>query len=146
MNLHVYRYGRTGLRAGLFVGVAPYRPRGIDRADYARRGCFDVWAPVLAPSRKLARAFRQGECSFSLFAQKYRAEMRRPIARQTIRLLAAASTDRPVHLGCSCPDDARCHRSILVGLVAAAVAELPTRCAKTGEFFSAPCAMPEIED
>ena len=121
-------------------------PRGVRREDYATLGYFDVWLPLLSPSRLLLSAFLREKISFPQFSRKYRAEMRLPAAQQAIRLLAATANQHAVYLGCFCADPKRCHRSILRELVNSAASELPKRPAKRGEFFSPACAMPEIED
>jgi uncharacterized protein YeaO (DUF488 family) len=146
MSIHIYRYGQPGLRKGLFVGVTRHLPRGVRGEDYAARGYFDVWLPLLAPSRLLLSSFLKEKISLSQFSRRYRAEMRLPAARQAIRLLAATASQHPVHLGCFCADPTRCHRSILQELITSATKELPKRPAKQSEFFSPACAMPEIEE
>jgi len=146
MSPQVYRYGRKTLGRGLFVGVAWCLPRGVRREDYASRGYFDIWMPLLAPSRGLVAAYRGEQISFARFARRYRVEMRSPEARHAIRLLAAVACRLPVHLGCSCADAARCHRTVLQELMADAMTALPRRSGKAGEFFSPACSMPEIED
>lgn len=145
-GVQIYRYGESGPRDGLSVGVTHYLPRGVRREDYAARGYFDVWLPLLAPSRGLLAAFQQDKLPFPKFARQYRAEMRRPETRQAIRLLAAMACFQPIRLGCFCADAARCHRSLLRELVTAAAAELPPRPSPSGGYFSPACSMPEIED
>jgi uncharacterized protein YeaO (DUF488 family) len=146
MNIQIYRYGQPGQRKGLFVGVTRHLPRGVRREDYATLGYFDVWLPLLSPSRLLLASFLSEKISFQQFSRKYRAEMRLPAAQQAIRLLAAASSQHAVYLGCFCADPKRCHRSILRELVHAAASELPKRPAKRAEFFSPACTMQEIDD
>jgi uncharacterized protein YeaO (DUF488 family) len=113
-----YRYGEGKLPAGLCLGVTRQVPRGVKRADYAARGYFDLWLPLLAPSQPLVTAFKKDGLPFAGFARRYRAEMRRPEARQAIQLLAAVARHQPVNLGCFCRDAERCHRSVLQALVA----------------------------
>lgn len=146
LSLQIYRYGEPGPRAGLSVGVTHYLPRGVRREDYAALGYFDVWLPLLSPSRELLAAIKEDEISFAKFARQYRAEMRRPETHQAVRLLAAMARSQPVHLGCFCADAARCHRSLLRDLVIAAADELPPRPTPSGGCFSPACSMPEIED
>ncbi len=147
IDLKDYRYGRPGRPNGLFVGVARHLPRGIRREDYAIRGYFDVWLPLLAPSGPLVAAYRKSLISFRQFAGKYRAEMRQTAPRQGIRLLAALARCHPVNVGCFCTDAKRCHRSVLMELIEAAAVGLPPAARNgQGEFYSPACAMPEIED
>lgn len=146
LSLQIYRYGEPGPRDGLSIGVTHYLPRGVRKEDYVSRGYFDVWLPLLSPSRELLAAIHQNKLTFPQFAGKYRAEMRRPETRQAIRLLAAMAHCQPIHLGCFCTDPARCHRSLLRDLVIAAADELPPRPTSSGGYFSPACSMPEIED
>ena len=37
---------------GLRIGTVRRPPRGVKKADYARRDYYDVWLPELAPSQK----------------------------------------------------------------------------------------------
>ncbi len=146
MGVHIYRYGEAGRKKGLFVGATRYLPRGVRREDYATRGYFDVWFPLLAPSPALMKGFLAGRLSYAQFGRKYRTEMNSPEARQAIRLLAATAVQLPVHVGCFCEDPARCHRSLLLKLILAADDALPKRAGAPGMFSSPACAMPEIED
>ncbi|MEN9404514.1 MAG: hypothetical protein RL091_3217 [Verrucomicrobiota bacterium] len=146
LQLQEYRYGQADLRNGLRIGVARHLPRGIRRDDYAARGFFDVWLPLLAPSRTLVTSFRQDRITHRQFVQKYRAEMRRPEPRQAIRLLAAMARRQPLQVGCFCTDPNRCHRTVLKSLIEDSVGDLPRPDSKAGEFFSPACSMPDIMD
>jgi uncharacterized protein YeaO (DUF488 family) len=146
VNIQTYRYGEAGSRKGLYVGVARHLPRGIRREDFAGRGYFDVWLPLLAPSSQLVGAYRSGKLTCRQFFRRYRTAMREPATRHVIRLVAAVARGQPIHLGCFCADPAKCHRSVLKDLIETASAELPRRAGKAGEFFSPACSMPEIED
>lgn len=47
------RLGKPRLRGeGLRLGTVRRPPRGVKKADYARRDYFDLWLPELAPSQK----------------------------------------------------------------------------------------------
>lgn len=144
--VQIYRYGEPGPRDGLCVGVTHYLPRGVRREEYAIRGYFDVWLPLLSPSRALLKSLQEDEITFSRFAVRYRAEMRRPEARQAISLLAAMARHQSIYLGCFCADPARCHRSLLRELVITAAEELSRRATPSRRYASPACSMPEIED
>ena len=146
VNIQTYRYGEAGSRTGLFVGVARHLPRRIRRKDFATRGYFDVWLPLLAPSSQLLSAYRRGKLTSRQFFRRYRTEMRQPAARHVIEFVSAVARGQCIHLGCLCEDAAKCHRSVLKELIEAATADLPQRTGKAGEFFSPACSMPEIED
>lgn len=146
MNLHLYRYGEARLSAGLSLGVTRHLPRGIRREDYIARGYFDVWLPLLAPSRDLLDAYLKKEISFARFASGYRTEMKQPEPRQIVRFVAALALRRRINLGCFCPDASHCHRSVLRDLVVKTGKELPPDQNRPVGFASPACSMPEIED
>lgn len=50
--------------------------------------------------------------------KRYRAEMATPDNARTLDLLAALSHGSDFSVGCYCEDEARCHRSVLRGLLA----------------------------
>jgi uncharacterized protein YeaO (DUF488 family) len=105
---------------GLRLGTVRRPPRGLPKAEFARRDFYDVWLPNLAPSEALLALGRssQDERSWKSFARRFRAEMKRPEAARVLDLLAALSRQTNFSLGCSCENEARCHRSILKELLA----------------------------
>jgi uncharacterized protein YeaO (DUF488 family) len=101
---------------GVRLGTVRRPPRGVRKEDYARRDYFDVWVPELAPSAPLvswvsSRALTPQR--WATFARRYRKEMRRPPARRLLGLLAALSAQQNISVGCYCPEESRCHRSLL---------------------------------
>lgn len=111
---------------GLRLGTVRRPPRGVPKADYARKNFYDVWLPVLSPSpelMKLGRSARDDK-SWALFTRKFRAEMSRPEASRILELLAALSRQTQLSVGCYCEDEKRCHRSILRELLEEHRAEL----------------------
>jgi uncharacterized protein YeaO (DUF488 family) len=100
---------------GLRLGTVRRPPRGVPKAEHASRGFYDVWLPELAPSAALVAQGLQAsdERSWAAFARRYRAEMKRPEAGRLLALLAALSRQTDFSVGCYCPDEARCHRSVL---------------------------------
>lgn len=147
LHLRTYRYGEAVGLSGISLGVTRHPPRGIRREDYRAKGYCDVWMPVLAPSRDLLAAFLAGEIPFKTFASRYRSEMKKGDAHHVIELVAAMAMKSPVNLGCFCEDEARCHRSVLYGLVMDAAKNLEALQAEPSrtECVSPPCSMPEIE-
>ena len=124
MTVHVVRLGserRPG--EGLRIGTVRRPPRGVPKADFARRNFYDVWLPTLAPSeallkQALAAVANDDERGWRLFVRRYRAEMKSPDARALLDTLAALSHHGDFSVGCYCPDESRCHRSILRELLA----------------------------
>jgi uncharacterized protein YeaO (DUF488 family) len=109
--IRIVRLGSARVKGeGLRLGTVRRPPRGVKKADYARRDYYDLWLPDLAPSAKLvAKAQRD----FEGFAKAYRKEMSAPAAERLLELLGRLSHQSEFSVGCYCEDEARCHRSIL---------------------------------
>jgi len=92
----------------------------VPRSEYAKRGFYDVWLPLLAPSPGLvAKAHRARDTrSWNAFLRRFRSEMGRPEPARVLDLLAALSHHANLSLGCYCEDESRCHRSVLRELLA----------------------------
>jgi uncharacterized protein YeaO (DUF488 family) len=120
--IRVVRFGEPRRpREGLRIGTVRRPPRGVRKGDFARRDWFDVWLPDLAPSAPLvafALAVPWTDRRWAAYARRYRAEMRQPVARRLLDLLAALSSHADFSIGCYCPDASRCHRSLLAKLLA----------------------------
>ena len=127
MTLRIVRLGTPRARGeGTRLGTVRRPPRGVPRADFARRDWYDVWFPLLAPSAatmKLGLA-ADSDRQWAAFARKYRAEMSEPAARQSLDVLAALSHQANFSVGCYCENEQRCHRSLLRQLLAARGAKL----------------------
>jgi uncharacterized protein YeaO (DUF488 family) len=124
LKLRTYRLGTPRKKGeGLRLGTVRFLPRGVRKADYARRDFFDVWFPTVAPSQGLVRWLRSQpdlERAWPTFVRRYRKEMQsRPESRQAIALLAQVAQRTPIAVGCFCEDEAHCHRSILRELIEA---------------------------
>ena len=106
---------------GLRIGTVRRPPRGVRKSEYASKNFYDVWLPTLAPSSgtvKLAQS-AESEREWDRFIKKYRAEMATPENSATLDLLAALSHRTDFSVGCYCPDESRCHRSVLRALLQA---------------------------
>jgi uncharacterized protein YeaO (DUF488 family) len=111
---------------GLRIGTVRRPPRGVPASRFASDDWYDVWFPNLAPSvptMKLAQSART-EKEWAAFVKKFRAEMKQPDASRTLDLLAALSKTTDFALGCYCPEEARCHRSVLRALLSERGADL----------------------
>jgi uncharacterized protein YeaO (DUF488 family) len=128
MTLRVVRLGTPRLaNEGLRIGTVRRPPRGVPKAEIAARDFYDVWLPNLAPSAELFASIKDGEITdarWKQFSAKYRAEMARPDAQHLLETLAALSHRTDFSVGCYCLDEARCHRSLLRGLLADLSADL----------------------
>lgn len=113
---------------GLRLGTVRFLPRGVKKEDYARLNCFDVWLPLLAPSRELlkwARSRPMSAAADQTFFRRYRREVEGDTnARQLLVLLAAIARRTPLAVGCYCEDENRCHRSELLRLLQAMAKQL----------------------
>ena len=121
MAIRVVRLGAPRhTREGLRLGTVRRPPRGVRKADFARRDYFDVWLPDLAPSAELVSwALSQPwtQKRWEAYARRYLREMRQPAAQRLITVLAALSAQADFSIGCYCDDESRCHRSLLRGLL-----------------------------
>ena len=124
MNVRTFRIGsprRPG--EGLRVGATRFLPRGVKKKDYARLDQFDVWLPLLAPSRGLLAKFLKGaptpQARRAFFASYAREMTSSTDARQALALIAALGRRTAIALGCYCEDEKLCHRSVLLKLVRA---------------------------
>ena len=119
--IRVVRLGSPRARGeGLRIGTVRRPPRGVRKADYARRDFFDVWLPELAPSPALftwARAEAWTPARWRRYRRLYLREMGEPRARHLIATLAALSRQTSFSVGCYCADETMCHRSLLRGLL-----------------------------
>jgi uncharacterized protein YeaO (DUF488 family) len=127
LRLRPYRIGSPRARGeGLRIGTVRLLPRGVRKEDYGARDYFDVWFPIVAPSRKLLDWIHgEGPDKWSLFCQKYEREMTtNGDSRQAIKLLAELAKVTPIAIGCYCEDETYCHRTVLLKLIEAAAAEV----------------------
>jgi uncharacterized protein YeaO (DUF488 family) len=127
MAIHIVRLGSPrGTGEGLRLGTVRRPPRGVPKADFARRDFYDLWLPILSPSAPLVKEGLSAlnEKDWKAFARKFRAEMNAPAAREMLNLLAALSQETNLAIGCYCEDERRCHRSLLRTLLEERGAEI----------------------
>jgi uncharacterized protein YeaO (DUF488 family) len=126
--VRIVRLGSPRARGeGVRIATVRRLPRGVPKAEYARRDLLDVWLPELAPSAAaVSWALSQPwtDARWRRYARGYRREMRRPSARHLITALAALSRHSNFSVGCYCADEERCHRSLLRQLLVEAGAEV----------------------
>ena len=116
MAIRIVRLGSPRAKGeGLRVGTVRRPPRGVPKSEYSARDLYDAWLPELAPSEALVKEAQRADDdrSWRRFAQRYRAEMKRPEAARLLALLAALSHQTDFAVGCYCADESRCHRSVL---------------------------------
>lgn len=57
MSLRIVRLGSERVPGeGLRIGTVRRPPRGVPRAEYAKRNIYDLWLPNLAPSEALIKS------------------------------------------------------------------------------------------
>lgn len=92
---------------GIRILVMRFWPRGVARSAAHQ------WIRELGTSLALIRKWKQGSLRWTEFRHAYLRELQDPAARQAILEIRKLLLKDPVTLLCSCPDEARCHRSIL---------------------------------
>ena len=120
MAVRIVQLGSPRVKGeGLRIGTVRRPPRGVPRTEFASRDFYDVWLPDLAPSETLVKLGQGAETEkdWVAFAKKYRSEMKRPEAARLLELLAALSLQASFAVGCYCPDEMHCHRSVLRNLL-----------------------------
>jgi uncharacterized protein YeaO (DUF488 family) len=121
LALRVVRLGSPRKKGeGLRIGAARRPPRGVRKADYARRDYYDVWLPELAPTQKWvtwALSEPWTDARWRKYARNYRREMSVPERQRLLDFIAALSRRTSVSVGCYCENEHHCHRSLLRGLL-----------------------------
>jgi uncharacterized protein YeaO (DUF488 family) len=92
---------------GIRVLIMRLWPRGIPK------GRVDRWLRELGPVLPLLRAFRGGRISWPEYRRRYLAGLARPAARAQLQQVRALARAGQITLLCGCPDERRCHRTIL---------------------------------
>ena len=121
MGIRIVRLGTPRTAGeGLRLGTVRRPPRGVPKADFAKRDFYDTWLPNLAPSAELMAEGQAADDdkSWAAFRRKFQAEMKQPEASHLLDLLAALSHQTSFAMGCYCENEARCHRSVLRELLA----------------------------
>ena len=116
MSIRIVRLGTPRAQGeGLRLGTVRRPPRGVPKADFARRDFYDTWLPNLAPSAALMAQGQaaQDEKDWAAFRRRFQAEMKQADASHVLDLLAAMSHQTAFSLGCYCEHESRCHRSVL---------------------------------
>ena len=122
MPIHTRRWDDPPLEdEGTRILVTRYRPRGVATADET----WDLWLPQLAPSKEL-HAAAYAKIGSGITWETYRTRYLNEMAEQSDRIAGLAklvSGGATVTLLCSsqCDRESRCHRSLLKGLIEAAV-------------------------
>ena len=100
-------YDPAGPDDGHRVLIMRLWPRGI------RKERVSVWLRELGPVPELLRAYLDERISWEQYVPRYLAGLERPQAQAAIAEVQRRGTTGRVTLLCGCPDEARCHRSLL---------------------------------
>jgi uncharacterized protein YeaO (DUF488 family) len=127
MAIFIVQLGKTRKPGeGLRLGTVRRPPRGVPKSDFAKLDYYDVWFPNLSPSAELVKeALGAADArAWASFVRKFRREMSEADRTRELDLLAALSHRTNFSIGCYCPDENRCHRSVLREMLAERGAEL----------------------
>ena len=127
MTIRIVRLGSPRAEGeGLRIGTVRRPPRGVPKAEFAKRDFYDVWYPVLSPTQELVTEalHAENDKDWRAFVKKFKAEMAESDASKTLDLLAALSHQTNFAVGCYCEDEQRCHRSVLRELLLARGADV----------------------
>ncbi len=116
MTVRVVRLGTPRAPGeGLRIGTVRRPPRGVPKSEFSSGNWYDVWYPNLAPSAAAVKTAlgAKTDREWAAFARRYRSEMATPENQRTLDLLAALSHTASFSVGCYCPEESRCHRSLL---------------------------------
>jgi uncharacterized protein YeaO (DUF488 family) len=131
LAVRIVRLGAPRQRGeGLRIGTVRRPPRGVKKADFARRDFYDLWLPELAPGAALLSYYGGAALTderWARFAARYRAEMAKSEKLRLIQLLAHLSKSANFAVGCYCEREDRCHRSILRELLRGSGAKVAGR-------------------
>jgi len=122
MAISIVRLGSPRARGeGPRLGTVRRPPRGVPKAEFARRNYYDVWLPILSPSATLISdtGILHDRSRWRVFARRFESELKSPDASHVLDALAALSHTSSFAIGCYCEDEAFCHRSILRKALAA---------------------------
>jgi uncharacterized protein YeaO (DUF488 family) len=120
MAIRIVRLGSSrALDEGPRIGTVRRPPRGVPKSEFARQDWYDVWYPNLAPSAETMKLGQSADddAGWAAFVRRFRSEMAEADASRSLDLLATLSHGANFSLGCYCADEARCHRSLLRGLL-----------------------------
>jgi uncharacterized protein YeaO (DUF488 family) len=116
MAISIVRLGTPRKRGeGLRLGTVRRPPRGVPKADFAKRDYYDVWFSNLSPSAEVVHEAMHAadEKTWAAFRRKFRQEMSAQDRSRELDVLAALSHSTNFAVGCYCEDENHCHRSVL---------------------------------
>ena len=100
-------YEPSAASDGYRVLIMRLWPRGI------RKERVSVWLKELGPVPELLRAYLDERISWEQYVPRYLEGLARPEAQAAVAEVRRLGASGRVTLLCGCPDEARCHRSLL---------------------------------
>lgn len=88
-----------------------YWPRGVPKS------AVDEYTTKVAPSRQLLHEFKHEGLTWESYVPRYLEEMSSEWSRSEVSRLANLASSGTITLMCICPDEKRCHRSLLRDLI-----------------------------
>jgi uncharacterized protein YeaO (DUF488 family) len=117
MSVRIVQLGSARHKGeGVRIGTVRRPPRGVPKQNYGKLNFYDVWLPELAPSIALLRSYKglpDSPQNWKRFMLRYAREMESPPAVRILKLVALLSAAADFSVGCYCPDESHCHRSML---------------------------------
>jgi uncharacterized protein YeaO (DUF488 family) len=86
-------------------------PRGVKKSHV------DAWERDLAPPVDLMRGFLAGEIPWAIYKRDYVKTVKKVGKSKLEELRSRSKKGETITLLCWCPDESRCHRSLLRGLL-----------------------------
>ncbi len=120
MSIRIVRLGSPRLPGeGLRLGTVRRPPRGVPKAEFARRDFYDVWLPALSPTPELMAEGKDAVTpkDWESFVRRFRSQVNEGDTSRLLDLLAALSHSTELSVGCYCEEESRCHRSVLRALL-----------------------------
>ncbi len=96
---------------GRRILITRYWPRGVPKS------AVDEYTTKVSPSRELLRQFKHEGLTWEEYVPRYLDEMSSEEARSAISRLAELARSGTITLMCICPDEGRCHRTLLRKLI-----------------------------
>jgi uncharacterized protein YeaO (DUF488 family) len=94
-------------RDGRRILVMSLWPRGVKKSHV------NEWRRELGTPLEIVRKWKKGQITWSQVRRAYLASLRDPSKQKSIAELAALARQGTITLLCSCPDESRCHRTLL---------------------------------
>ena len=111
-NIRLKRiYDEPSPEDGRRILATRYWPRGVPKS------AVDEYMTKVSPSRELLREFKHEGLTWDEYVPRFLEEMSAAEAQSEISRLANLASSETITLMCICPDEKRCHRSLVKKLI-----------------------------